>query len=60
MARLDDNWQVVQVQDAKVTKAARKRARELELLKSVQLTEIFKGFTTCGTKPDSKNEKYNA
>jgi hypothetical protein len=60
MARLDDNWQVVQVKDEKLIKAARKRARELELLKCIELVEIFKGFKICGEKPVSTKEKYNA
>ncbi len=59
MARLDDNWQVV-LEDEKLTRTAKKRARELELLKCINLKEIFRDVTACGTSSGSTKEKYNA
>ncbi|MBE9528390.1 MAG: hypothetical protein IME99_04030 [Proteobacteria bacterium] len=59
MARLDDNWQVV-LDDDKLIRTAKKRARELELLKCINLTEIFKDVKACGTHTRSTKEKFNA
>ncbi len=59
MARLDNNWQVV-LKDEELVRAAKKRARELELLRCINLKEIFKDVTACGTGSKSTKEKYNA